>query len=328
MLKPAFRYRIARGFTLLEVVLAIGLTGTLLGLLATAIDLYLVRVDANRSKVESAQLARTLLNQIADDIRAVRYYSSENGGQGDSGGPAGDDTGSSTSTLDTDATGQVLGIFGTATELRIDRAASLNWLRTVREIDPTEATPQADMPQTVGYVFNDGDTMLADQLAALGVLSDGSLPGYAGLYRQQSASPAWVYQSTATGVSLSSLVQAEPELLAPEVLALAFQYFDGQQLLDSWDTAAQEGLPVGIEISLTMMIEPFEIAQSSTDQERKAMLTKSKNTEVYRMFVRLPRVQVPEKSSPAADYRADSADQNSDGGGSPGGSGTDGNGGS
>ena len=62
-----------RGFTLLEIVLAIGLSGAVIGLLTTAIDQYLVRVDASRSQVESAQLARTLLSLIADDIREGRY---------------------------------------------------------------------------------------------------------------------------------------------------------------------------------------------------------------------------------------------------------------
>ena len=332
MRKRSCRTSAAPAFTLLEVVLAIGLTGTLLALLATAIDLYLVRVDANRSKVESAQLARTLLNRIADDIRAVRYYSPDSGEQdGSSNDPnssSSTGSGSSSSTLDTETSSEVLGIFGTATELRIDRSAAWNWLRTVREIDPTEATPPTEMPQTVGYVFNDGETMLADQLAALGVLSDGSLPGYAGLYRQESPSPAWVYQSSATGVSLSSLAQAEPELLAPEVLTLSFQYFDGNQMLESWDSAQQEGLPIGIEISLTMMVEPFEIAQGTSAQERDAMLTSSKNSEVYRLFVRLPKVQVSENATLAKDAIAESSDQNSGGGGSGfGGSGSGGAGG-
>ena len=46
--------KVLAGFTLLEVVLAIGLAGVVLALLTTAIDLYLVRVDVNRTRVESA----------------------------------------------------------------------------------------------------------------------------------------------------------------------------------------------------------------------------------------------------------------------------------
>jgi hypothetical protein len=69
------------GFTLFEVVLAIGLCGAVMALLATAIDLYLVRVDTSRTQVETAQLARTLLNKIADDLRASIAAPSEAGGR-------------------------------------------------------------------------------------------------------------------------------------------------------------------------------------------------------------------------------------------------------
>jgi type II secretory pathway pseudopilin PulG len=61
-----------RGFTLVEVVLAIGLTAMVVYLLTTATELYLANVDASRTRVETAQLARTLLDQIAGDLANVR----------------------------------------------------------------------------------------------------------------------------------------------------------------------------------------------------------------------------------------------------------------
>ena len=61
-----------RGFTLIEVVLAIGLTAMVVYLLSTATELYLANVDASRTRVETAQLARTLLDQIAGDLANVR----------------------------------------------------------------------------------------------------------------------------------------------------------------------------------------------------------------------------------------------------------------
>jgi type II secretory pathway pseudopilin PulG len=62
------------GFTLFELILAIGLSAALLALIGTAINLYLSRVDASRSRVEEAQLARTVLAMIADDIRGASVY--------------------------------------------------------------------------------------------------------------------------------------------------------------------------------------------------------------------------------------------------------------
>jgi prepilin-type N-terminal cleavage/methylation domain-containing protein len=62
------------GFTLFEVILAIALAAVLLTLIGTAINLYLVQVDAGRARVEEAQLARSILSMIADDIRATSVY--------------------------------------------------------------------------------------------------------------------------------------------------------------------------------------------------------------------------------------------------------------
>ncbi len=62
------------GFTLFEVILAIALAAVLLTLIGAAINLYLVQVDSGRNRVEEAQLARSVLAMIADDIRATTVY--------------------------------------------------------------------------------------------------------------------------------------------------------------------------------------------------------------------------------------------------------------
>src|SRR3954467_2274925 len=62
------------GFTLFEVILAIALAAVILTLIGTAINLYLFQVDAGRTRVEEAQLARSVLSMIADDIRATTVY--------------------------------------------------------------------------------------------------------------------------------------------------------------------------------------------------------------------------------------------------------------
>jgi hypothetical protein len=65
------------GFTLFELILAIALSAGLLALIGTAINLYLLQVDAGRTRVEEAQLARSILAMIADDLRAATVYKSQ-----------------------------------------------------------------------------------------------------------------------------------------------------------------------------------------------------------------------------------------------------------
>ncbi len=62
------------GFTLFELILAIALSAVLLALVGTAITLYLTRIDAGNSRVEEAQLARSILAKIAEDIRGATIY--------------------------------------------------------------------------------------------------------------------------------------------------------------------------------------------------------------------------------------------------------------
>jgi hypothetical protein len=64
-------------FTLFELILAIALSATLLALIGTAVNLYLVRMDAGRTRVEEAQLARSILATIAADIRATTVYQTQ-----------------------------------------------------------------------------------------------------------------------------------------------------------------------------------------------------------------------------------------------------------
>ncbi len=79
---PAGELRLAgkahrSAFTLFELILAIALSVALLALIGTAINLYLLQVDASRSHIEEAQLARSILAMVADDLRATSVYKAQ-----------------------------------------------------------------------------------------------------------------------------------------------------------------------------------------------------------------------------------------------------------
>jgi hypothetical protein len=69
--------RVRPAFTLFELILAIALSATLLALIGTAVNLYLVRMDTGRTRVEEAQLARSILSTIAADVRATTVYQTQ-----------------------------------------------------------------------------------------------------------------------------------------------------------------------------------------------------------------------------------------------------------
>ena len=316
-----------RGFTLLEVVLAIGLAGVVIGLLTTALDLYMMRVDSSRTQVESAQLARTLLNQIADDLRAARYYSPNSSSSSEGSPDAADESTSTGSTETADSTDLTLvqGIFGTQTELRIDRSAIWRWELLAQEAEQLNAQIAADiepeptaMPQTVRYVLGEGKELLAKKMAAEGVNAEPTAAGYAGLYREQLPTAAWLAKNAATSATITATSDsADAELIAPEVVAIEFGYFDGQQLLTAWDSSLQGGLPLAVEIRLTLLREPFELAVQRTTQDRDELRQSKENLVEYRLVVRLPYILAAEDAEfPQSDSSGDG------GGGGDGASGT------
>lgn len=278
-----------RGFTLMEIVLAIGLSGAVLGLLTMSINLYLIRVDASRTQVETAQLARTLLNLLANDLQAARYFPESSSSSSDSDFED-----------DTSGTFAPQGIIGTATELRIDRSAVWQWEHVMRLVEARDANVEADlipdqtaMPQTVRYVLGEGDELLADKLAAAGVSERPLASNYAGLYREQLSTAAWLEQNFAGAIPLTGDDTGDAELIAPEVVDITFEYFDGQVLRTEWDSSLEEGLPKGVEIRLTLLELPLELSPSRTTRDRDELRDSKENLVEFRRFVKLPDVREP-----------------------------------
>ncbi len=299
--REASRQRSGAGFTLLEVVLAIGLCGAVMALLATAIDLYLVRVDTSRTQVETAELARALLTKIADDLRAVRYSAASTtvptGGVGGDTGGSGSSGGGVASTVATN-----LGIYGTLMEMRIDRAAERSYQQvTVPSTELTATADPNDMPKTVEYYFEEGRTMKPGDLAAGGVADTTSLAGYTGLYRRQTPTAAMAVASSLSGGSSASESAEPAELLAPEVVQLSFMYSDGTTWLEEWNSAVQQQLPAAVEIKVSLFSDVLGSEPAARQADEDARRRDPTRWAEYRLLVRIPQLDEPQElTGPAA----------------------------
>ena len=90
----------------------------------------------------------------------------------------------------------------------------------------------------------------------------------------------------------------EEKLLAPEVVGLQFQYFDGYQWLPEWDTEIMQGLPVAVEILLLLksnspyqsggVMTSLSLADVGVDLDADSAVVS------YRLVVRLPVGIVPD----------------------------------
>jgi len=324
---------IRRAFTLMEIVLAIGLTSVVMYLLMTAVELYMLRVDSSRGRVESAQLARTLLDQMATDIAAMRLdpppaatggggggqqagggnqggqssfgAQGQQGGAGATGGTsgsggsgingAGGSNGSTAGSAMAPATTH--GIFGTAEELRIDRAALPNWARASRAVEPTESTSVIDLPRTVRYYVVDGTVESSQEFARRGVnVEEETAANVSGLYRELIPT-ASLSDDADPLASPATRDGARVELLAPEVVKLELHYFDGEQLVDEWDVVEDAGLPAGVEILLTIHEPDYGPSEEAESSSRSGAQYDEKDLVVYRRFVRIPKVTPPQPAT-------------------------------
>lgn len=301
---------IPTGFTLLEVILALALGAILLAMLGTAMQVYLRATGVGRAQIQSAQLARALLSRIADDLRSSIQYEKFDG------------TGAAKALAKSASASLPEGVSAEDADKALAEAGASSDSKTS---DPAAAETEAEDPVRPGVYgaidYVQVDTGAAAQrpdspraAAATGLRTVTYFLETGGLYRRDTdrAAALWDPQQSAGGV------QADDELLAEEVTALEFYYFDGAEWLSEWDSTTSEGLPLAVEIVLTL---------TETPDPAKPVKPGDIPTEtIYRQVVRLPAAKPStttdtETSKPEAPAD-DAASSSNTGSGAGSGSGT------
>ena len=306
----SLRYRQRLAFTLLELILSLALTAVVAGLMGSLIQLYLVNQETGRDSVRQAQMARAILNMIAEDVRTtVRYQKfdtsglvqllstdtgSSGGGASGGGAPSGGASGGGASgggapsggassggassggassggasgggasgggasgaSTSTAPVALPPGIYGSSTSIEIDVSRLPRPDEYYPKMGNTSTGTLGDMPsdvKTVGYYVqsprSDGvqDSLgqLSQEAASLTSAPVASPNG--GLVRRSVDRAVTQY---AYEIAQSSQLLRTGELIAPEVLALEFQYFDGATWQTQWD-GSQQGLPHVVKITIAM----------------------------------------------------------------------------
>jgi hypothetical protein len=269
----------------LELMLSLALTAVVTVLIGSLVQNYLINQAVGRERVRQAQLSRSILNMIAEDIRTtVRYQPFDTKGLTEllSGGGAGGGAGAGgsqpsgagggaasagaappsggagdTADMDSGVAALPPGLYGTSTSIEIDIS---------RLPRPDEYYGQASDPvtgslgdlatdiKTVGYYVQalrtDG---IQDPLGSLQPIdgTNSTSQGAGGLVRRSvdRAITQYAYQQ-----SQSDALMKTGQLLAPEVIAIEFQYFDGAMWQTEWDSSTQ-GLPRVVKITIAVQRE-------------------------------------------------------------------------
>jgi prepilin-type N-terminal cleavage/methylation domain-containing protein len=275
-MRPA---RSRRGFTLLEVTLALSVGVLLLAALYVAVDVQLRHARAGRNIVEQATLARSLLNRMDADITAAaalvdpeRFRAGNNssssggsssastspsnsnssaGNSGNTGSNSGSSSGSSVSggggstaggsASINDAISLPLSVQGDSTSLNLFVS------RVPREAIPSDpnATPQivSDLRRVSWWLPSGGLARQEITVATSQDALDNLPPG---------------------------IPDEESFIIASEVKNIQFQYFDGSDWQDSWDCTSPgaDGVtPIGPPLAIAITIEIANPQEGSKDEE-------------------------------------------------------------
>lgn len=324
------RCEVRHGLTLLEILLALALTGVVMVIISMAIDLHLRTMDTRRTSVEEAEIARAVLRHIGADLRsAVLYQPIDLSGaaglsvSGDIEAMAGELLGSGDGSSGGGLGSQGSG--GLSLPEDFDAAALAGEPMSVNTVDIAGTVEPTSVPGLFGNQFEvqvdisrlprvDEYSVLMAPASSGGVAdvpSDVKTVSY--FLRDATSTAALSNGSTSLdsgaepGLYRRSMSRAatswasanggvDPsqgggELLAPEVNYLEFAYFDGLEWYTEWDSEQMGGLPVAIEI--TIGVDTYGSAATPSEDVSKqidAVMTDQAQFR-YRMVVHLPAAQ-------------------------------------
>ena len=311
-------------FTLFELILAIALSATLLALIGTAVNLYLLRVDAGRSRVEEAQLARSVLAIIAADVRATTTYQTQDVSAiarlaasaakfdvddfESSGTFQGSAFGAPGATGTTNAVGAAsmlssttssggstsAGSSGDGTVSTSTAVPGLNGLATELLLDVARLPRLDELFPTVPGQRTAAATALGSPAAQLGV---------GGLGRQTIDRAV---RETAEQAGNSQLLNSGQTLLAPEVTQIQFRYFDGTSVYDEWNMQERNALPTAIEVRI--WLDP-----TGNSVSHSIATTPASNDHMYLETIALPLAQSTASAGSSGSSEDESTDEGDSG---------------
>lgn len=291
------------GFTLLELVLALGLTIVILAAITSAMQLYLLQLDRRRGEIEQKQVSRGVIRLVSEDLRSAIQYKAqdfsalenlvasqslaglgvgtgdENGELDQVDGSAGGSTtdqGSQQETAAEEPPGRPT-LIGERAFVRVDTSR----LPRLDEYNPLIAPRGAEhhLPsdiKSVTYFFSNSPPVGTDSIHR-------DIGQRGGLYRRQVDRAAEAYRSGDVQIVLQP--DEYSELVAPEVASVQFRYWDGKNWRMTWDSQENNGFPTAIEIQIVIDSERNR-QPSINDQVRDLEL------EVIRTVVSLPVAEI------------------------------------
>jgi type II secretory pathway pseudopilin PulG len=279
-------------YTMLELMIAVGLTSLLMIALFAALQQYFsLQLDSNE-EITRQQIARSLLRQMTRDIQSVVFVkklandetsgtstsvsegssstSSSSGGSGSSGsgtsggtGSSSTSTGSSSSssgTLDGNSYGQ-----SSIDPETVMTTYTNGLMGTATDLQLFVSRPEKSLAYVASQDLTSTSQRTSDLMIIRYLMAQSGGGGLASAIADKESigtksGPVGIAKLEGDLYGLSTAVETSEEspqltasrLLAKEVSGLQFRYYDGLGWQESWDSNALNELPKAIEITLTL----------------------------------------------------------------------------
>ncbi|MEM7457090.1 MAG: prepilin-type N-terminal cleavage/methylation domain-containing protein [Planctomycetota bacterium] len=322
------------GFTLLELLLALALAVVVVAAISGAIRLYMGVVAKQQQRIETNQIARSIMTMMNNDIRAALQYKPDDytglenlavsqellagvtaatgtepaeGAIEEATGPdgqpaeAGDTSEEGSGSGSSSGTEQEAGEFedpeediarptfyGNQTSISVD----ISRLPRLDEYEPVtgEERNTIQLPSDVKSISFFVSSQLPPQDARQFIPIHQQDSG--GLYRRQ-IDRAYASYRGETGIVAN--VDPYSKLIAPEVVAVQFRYFDGDRWLNQWDSEVEGGFPYAVEVWLAVdvtLATQRNNNQNGGQQQVNSMPTmNSENIRRFRSVIHLPTAE-------------------------------------
>ncbi|MFK7769191.1 MAG: type II secretion system protein GspJ [Mariniblastus sp.] len=283
------------GFTLLELLLALGLSIVVVVAIGMAIQTFLIALTKQQAMIERKQIARSVISMISNDLRAgIQYKATDYSGlekkiqealAAATGGTTDpDEEPEDSGVIDEEQVDFRPTFIGDSGVVMID----ISHLPRLDQYNPFVATEESKVQtpsdvKSVAYFFSASDGGMEDQLE----MAQARAPG--GLYRRE------LDRAVATYAGDTQMVGGPDQytrLIASEIAQVSFRYFDGEDWQEEWDSDEDGGFPAAVEITVVIDAE----RSVETTQSSNFGVVSQESAETYTKVVNLPIADRPSSS--------------------------------
>ena len=267
------------GFTIIEVMVAVGLTSLLMAAMYTAMSVYWSTAVESYDEIERSQIARALLREMARDIQSCTFVEAQV-----MASSSDDDSGSGDSEVvdvDTAMASYTNGLFGTDRDLVLYVSRpdpNQNYVSAQDLASPAERSSDGMIIRY--FLAEQGGGGLSGMMADEALTNSRSSSNVAGLARMRGD---LIGLSTAISRGDVDMQMDASDMLAEEVVDINFLYFDGVEEVEEWDSTVQNAMPLAIVIELTLRTIQAE-SDTRNPEDTPGMLSDTK----HRLVVPVP----------------------------------------